>query len=96
MKEPIIVPGKQSDKESHAPISAMGASFDIYVGVEAGLTICTSITLTMKPGMFWRERLLLNFATEKWKPPQRQPFLCPPAFLILIMKRMDLLAISSS
>ena len=29
MKEPIIVPGKQSDKESHVPISAMGGSFDI-------------------------------------------------------------------
>ena len=30
MKEPIIVPSKQSDKESHTPVSAMGASFDIY------------------------------------------------------------------
>jgi mannose-6-phosphate isomerase-like protein (cupin superfamily) len=30
LKEPIIVPGKQSDEESHAPISAMGGSFDIY------------------------------------------------------------------
>ena len=30
MKEPIIVPGKQSDKESHAPIYAIGESFDVY------------------------------------------------------------------
>src|ERR1044072_1755333 len=26
----MIVPGKQSDKEGHTPISAMGGSFDIY------------------------------------------------------------------
>jgi mannose-6-phosphate isomerase-like protein (cupin superfamily) len=30
MKEPIIVPGKKDRDSDHQPISAIGASFDIY------------------------------------------------------------------
>jgi len=38
LKEPIIVPGKQTDKEGHAPISAVGGSFDIYEWSGSGPT----------------------------------------------------------